>query len=78
MSAAPDMEDVSVVWQPLPDFEGKPSSQALAISCPCNVILYEGSRGPGKTDCQLMAFRAFVGKGYGKFWRGVILSVIHI
>lgn len=57
-----------VVWSPLP------GSQALAVSCPCNHILYEGTRGPGKTDAQLMKFRSVVGKGYGKFWRGVIFD----
>lgn len=57
-----------VVWQPLP------GSQALAVSCPVDVILYEGTRGPGKTDAQLMAFRRFVGLGYGEFWRGVIFD----
>lgn len=55
-----------VVWQPLP------GSQTLAISCPCHHILYEGTRGPGKTDAQLMFFRKYVGLGYGRFWRGVI------
>jgi len=54
------------IWKPL---EG---SQALAICCPANHILYEGTRGPGKTDSQIMYFRRFVGKGYGQFWRGVI------
>lgn len=57
-----------VVWSPLP------GSQTLAISCPCNHILYEGTRGPGKTDWQLMHFRKFVGQGYGAFWRGVIFD----
>lgn len=57
-----------VVWQPLR------GSQALAISCPCNMILYEGTRGPGKTDAQLMFFRRNVGIGYGAFWRGVIFD----
>lgn len=57
-----------IVWQPLP------GSQALAISCPCHHVLYEGSRGPGKTDAQLMAFRKNVGRGYGAFWRGVIFD----
>lgn len=57
-----------VIWEPL---EG---SQQLAISCPCNHILYEGTRGPGKTDSQLMYFRRFVGIGYGHFWRGVIFD----
>lgn len=69
MSVAPVQGDaVKVVWKPLP------GSQASAISCPCNVILYEGSRGPGKTDAQVMFFRSRVGKGYGKFWRGVIFD----
>jgi hypothetical protein len=57
-----------IAWQPLP------GSQALAIACPAHVILYEGTRGPGKTDCQLMAFRKNVGLGYGRFWRGVIFD----
>lgn len=66
MSNEPD--DLNVVWKPLP------GSQALAVACPCNVLLYEGSRGPGKTDSQLMAFRSKVGKGYGRFWSGVIFD----
>lgn len=57
-----------VIWKPLP------GSQALAISCPASFILYEGTRGPGKTDWQVMHFRQHVGKGYGKFWRGVIFD----
>lgn len=65
---AAELPNLNVVWKPL---EG---SQALAIGCPAHVILYEGTRGPGKTDCQLMAFRKNVGKGYGRFWRGVIFD----
>lgn len=57
-----------VVWRPLP------GSQELAMSCPCNHILYEGTRGPGKTDAQLMKFRRYVGLGYGRHWRGVIFD----
>src|SRR3990172_4581790 len=57
-----------VVWQPLP------GSQTLIMSCPCNHILYEGTRGSGKTDAQLMFFRKLVGIGYGAFWRGVIFD----
>lgn len=57
-----------VIWQPLD------GSQMLAVSCPCNHILYEGTRGPGKTDAQLMYFRRFVGVGYSQFWRGVIFD----
>lgn len=59
---------LQVGWKPLP------GSQSLAIACPAHVILYEGTRGPGKTDCQLMAFRKNVGLGYGRFWRGVIFD----
>lgn len=57
-----------VVWSPLP------GSQTLAVTCPANHILYHGTRGPGKTDSQLMAFRKNVGKGYGAHWRGVIFD----
>lgn len=60
--------ELKVIWSPLP------GSQTLAVSCPCNAILYEGTRGPGKTDAQLMAFRKNVGKGYGAFWRGIIFD----
>ena len=60
--------DRQVVWKPLP------GSQALVMSCPADVILYHGTRGPGKTDSQLMRFRRHVGKGYGPFWRGVIFD----
>lgn len=57
-----------VIWKPLP------GSQSLVMSCPCHSILYEGTRGPGKTDSQIMFFRKHVGKGYGSFWRGVIFD----
>lgn len=35
-------------------------------------VLYEGTRGPGKTDCLLMDFFQHVGKGYGAEWRGIL------
>lgn len=35
-------------------------------------VLYEGSRGGGKTDCLIMDFAQHVGKGYGAEWRGVL------
>lgn len=59
---------VPVVWQPLP------GSQELAVTCPADMILYEGTRGPGKTDAQIMFFRQFVGQGYGSFWKGIIFD----
>lgn len=61
-------EDCEVAWSAIP------GSQALAVTCPCNEILYDGSRGPGKTDAQLMHFRRLVGMGYGKHLRGVIFD----
>lgn len=63
------MTKYNVVVKPLP------GSQSLALSCPANEILYEGTRGPGKTACQLMRFRRLVGKGYGAFWKGVIFDI---
>ena len=67
-SATLDYEEPEIIWEPLK------GSQTYAVSCPCNHILYEGTRGPGKTDAQLMYFRRFVGLGYGQFWRGVIFD----
>lgn len=60
--------DQRIIWSPLP------GSQELVMSCPCNEILHEGTRGPGKTDAQLMKFRRHVGLGYGRFWRGAIFD----
>lgn len=57
-----------VVWKPLA------GSQTLAMSCPAHIIIYHGTRGPGKTDAQLMRFRRRVGQGYGRHWRGVIFD----
>lgn len=50
-------------------------SQSLALSCPCNEILFEGTRGSAKTAAQLMRFRRLVGVGYGAFWKGVIFDI---
>ena len=55
-----------VIWQP------HPGSQALFLSCPIYECLYEGTRGPGKTDALLMDFCQFVGKGYQTEWKGIL------
>jgi hypothetical protein len=60
--------EINIVWAPLK------GSQTLALGCPCNHIFFEGTRGPGKTDTQIMFFRKTVGQGYGRFWRGVIFD----
>lgn len=57
-----------VVWSPLA------GSQTLAMSYGGHVMLYHGTRGPGKTDAQLMRFRRWVGQGFGRHWRGVIFD----
>ena len=60
---APDQE---IVWKPLP------GSQEAFLSCPLFEVLYEGTRGPGKTDAMLMDFGQFVGTGLGPSWQGII------
>lgn len=57
-----------VVWRPFP------GAQELALTCPANEILLQGTRGPGKTDTQLMMFKRHVGQGYGRYWRGIIFD----
>jgi hypothetical protein len=47
-------------------------SQQLFLCCPAFEVLYEGTRGPGKTDALLMDFAQHVGKGYGDYWRGIL------
>lgn len=58
-----------IVWAPIPG-----TSQEFALDTRCNITLFHGTRGPGKTDTQLMRFRRRVGIGYGPFWRGVIFD----
>jgi hypothetical protein len=55
-----------VIWSP------QPGSQGLFLSCPVYETLYEGTRGPGKTDALLMDFAQFVGRGFGENWRGIL------
>lgn len=57
----------NVVWEAYPD-----TSQEAALDCPYFELLYEGTRGPGKTDFLLMDFAQHVGEGFGRFWRGVL------
>lgn len=68
MNAQANPEQYNVIWQP---HEG---SQTIVLELGVNDILYCGTRGPGKTDAQLMRFRSNVGRGYGNFWRGVIFD----
>lgn len=58
-----------IVWAPIPG-----SSQELALDSRAHHTLYCGTRGPGKSDTQLMRFRRRVGIGYGASWRGIIFD----
>lgn len=55
-----------VAWQP------HPGSQTLFLACPITECLYEGTRGPGKTDALLVDFAQHVGEGFGPAWRGIL------
>jgi hypothetical protein len=58
----------SVIWRP------HPGSQTKFLVCPLWEVLYDGNRGPGKTDALLMKFARYCGIGYGAAWRGVIFA----
>lgn len=55
--------------------EPQKGGQCLALSAPCDEILFEGTRGSMKTATQLLKFRRYVGLGYGAFWKGVIFDL---
>jgi len=59
-------QTLPVIWQP------QLGSQNAFLSCPLEEVLYEGTRGPGKTDALLMDFCQHVGQGFGADWTGVI------
>lgn len=50
----------------------KGSQEAFLASTPIFEVLYEGTRGGGKTDCLLMSFCNHVGKGHGAAWKGIL------
>lgn len=57
----------NVIWRPMPG-----SQEAFLASSPIFEVLFEGTRGGGKTDCLLMSFCMYVGKGYGAAWKGIL------
>jgi hypothetical protein len=57
---------IPVVWEP------QAGSQTLFLTCPYYEVLYEGTRGNGKTDSLLMDFAQHVGEGFGANWRGIL------
>lgn len=64
---APNGQETEAAWTPLYG-----SQLAFLQATPIFEVLYEGTRGPGKTDALLFDFAQHVGKGYGPEWRGVI------
>lgn len=55
----------NIIWEP------HPGSQELFMTCPIFECLYEGNRGPGKTDALLMDYAQYVGC-FGEAWRGIL------
>ncbi|MBL7146790.1 MAG: terminase, partial [Phycisphaerae bacterium] len=66
VATAEKQAEPKVIWKP------HPGSQELFLSCPIYECLYEGTRGPGKTDALLMDFAQFVGRGYQTEWKGIL------
>lgn len=56
----------NIVWAP------QAGSQTEFLLCPLFEVLYEGTRGPGKTDALIMDFAKDTGKGFGAAWRGIL------
>lgn len=60
------MEVPAVAWAP------QWGSQFDFVTSPIFETLYEGTRGPGKTNALLIDFCQHVGQGYGKAMRGIL------
>lgn len=58
--------EIQLVWAP------QEGSQTAFMQCPLFEVLYEGNRGPGKTDALIMDFGQHCGMGFGAEWRGVL------
>lgn len=54
------------VWVP------QAGSQEMFLQCRLFEVLFEGTRGPGKTDSLIMDFCQSVGFGFGAEWRGIL------
>lgn len=61
-----DGDEIEAVWAP------QAGSQVAFLNSPEIEVLYEGTRGPGKTDALIMDFCQHVGIGYGSEWRGIL------
>lgn len=61
-----DIQEKTPVWVP------QDGSQKRFLDCPFFEVLYEGTRGPGKTDALIMDFCQHVGQGFGSEWKGIL------
>lgn len=68
MNDIPNYPD-NVIWQPQAG-----SQEAFLSSTPIFEVLYQGTRGGGKTDCLLMSFGMFTGRGFGAAWKGILFK----
>lgn len=66
LALAASLAGTTVAWAP------HPGSQTLFVTSPAFETLYEGTRGPGKTNALLMDFCQHVGQGFGAAWRGIL------
>ncbi len=66
MNASPRFPS-NVIWRPM-----KGSQEAFLAAHPIFEVLFEGTRGGGKTDSLIMSFCMHVGKGYGPGWKGIL------
>ena len=57
----------NVIWRPMAG-----AQEAFLSTTPIFEVLFEGTRGGGKTDSLLMSFAMHVGKGYGAAWKGIL------
>lgn len=57
---------------PVRQWIAQAGSQQLFLNCPIFETLFEGTRGPGKTDALLMDFAQHCGQGFGPSWRGIM------
>jgi len=57
----------NVVWRPQAG-----SQEAFLSSTPIFEVLFQGTRGGGKTDCLLMSFGQYTGRGFGAAWKGIL------
>jgi hypothetical protein len=66
VSSNPKVRPEEVTWAP------QKGSQEAFLNCNDFEVLFEGTRGPGKTDALLMDFAQFTGKGFGAAWKGIL------